>query len=231
MFSYDLYENIEELYENLEHFRQNYYERATLQSHVEYILKINSFRKNNNGEYPTKKQLYLMFRNNCFCRYYIENEDIYVLAADFFMKNTGNITNLSCSNVYYFFEFYTIERRSPQSLYEFNLYIANSIMSIFSPSTFFTSETPSNPLNKSKLQTLKDKIFTFTYSFKGKDEIKDDDMELCSICQDNIEDNQKCIRLDCGHYFHGDTSDCCENGNIFKWFETHDSCPLCRTKL
>lgn len=229
--SYDLYENMDELYENLAHFREHYYETATLSSHFEYISKIHTFRKNNNGQYPTKKQFYLMFRTNCFCRYYIQDEDIYVLTADFFMKNTGNITNLSCSTVYYFYEFYTIERRSPHSLYEFNIYVANSIVSLFNPSAFFTSESPSNPLTKSKVNILKDKIFIFTYNFKGKDDIKDDDKETCSICQDNIENDQKCIRLDCGHYFHGDTSNCCENGNIFKWFETQDSCPLCRHKV
>ena len=110
---YDMYENKEELYENIEHFRNNYYETATLQSHYQYILKIHEFRKLNQNQFPTKKQFYLLFKLYCFCRFFIEDDEIFVLAADFFLKKTGNILNLSCSKVYYFYEFYTIERRIP----------------------------------------------------------------------------------------------------------------------
>ncbi len=227
---YEMYENIDELYVCLEHFRQNYFPSATLQTHMDYVYKIFQMRKRNNGEYPTKKDYLLSFRNSCFCRYYINDDDMFVLAAEFFLAKLGDIMNLSCSNVYYFTEFYMIERRSPESVRELNAYISRSILSIINPD-ILVSEVPSKPVEKTKLDALKDRVFTFTYSFKGKDEIKDEDKEACSVCQDNIEDNQKCIRLDCGHYFHADKSNCCENGNIFHWFQRNNSCPVCRKEV
>lgn len=230
--SYDMYENIDELYENLEHFRQNYYQLATLQTHIDYVYKLFKFRKNNEGIYPTKKQFYLMFRNSCFCPFYIYDEDMYTLATDFFMCKTGDVINLTCANVYYFCEFYTLERRSPESIREFNLYASRSIISLMNPD-FFNTDVPSRPVQQSKLEQLKERVFTFTYKFKDDKggDIKEEDKEVCSVCQDNIEDNQKVIRLDCGHYFHISNEECNENGNILKWFQFNNSCPLCRKEV
>jgi hypothetical protein len=228
--TYNMFENTQELYENLEYFKRNYFEQATLSTHMDYVYKIYKFRKNNQGQFPTKKQFLLSFRNTCFCRYYVNDDDMFVLAAEFFLSKLGDITNLSCSNVYYFTEFFTIERRCPESIREFNLYISRSVLSILNPD-YFISEIPSKPVEKSKLQVLKDKIFTFTYKFKGKEQIDEEDKEVCSVCQDDIEDNQKCIRLDCGHYFHADKNNCCENGNIFNWFQNNNSCPVCRKEV
>lgn len=227
---YAMFEDTEELYQNLDHFRKNYYEEATLNTHLDYIYKIYKFRKNNRGEFPTKKQFLLNFRNTCFCRFYVSDDDMFVLAADFFIKKLGDISNLTCSNVYYFSEFYTIERRAPESIREFNLYVSQSVLSIINPD-FFTTEVQSKPVSKSKIDELKDRIFTFTYKFKGKDDIKEEEKEACSICQDDIEDNQKVIRLDCGHYFHTEEDKCCENGNIFNWFKNNNSCPVCRREV
>jgi hypothetical protein len=226
----NIHENIEELHEILKHFKENYYAEATLLTHMDYIYKILNMKKINNGQYPTKKEFLLSYRNSCFCRHYIDDNDMFVLAADFFISKQGDIVNLTCSNVYYFTEFYTIERRPPESIRELNYYISRSILSIINPD-FFISETPSKPVEKSKLDIIKEKIFIFTYNFKGKDDIKEDEKESCSICQEFIEDNQKCIRLDCGHYFHAQESICCENGNIFKWFQFNNSCPLCRKEV
>jgi hypothetical protein len=228
--SYEMFENEEELYENLNHFKQHYYEQATLSTHLDYVYKIYNFRKNNNNRFPTKKEFLLSYRNSCFCRYYIDDDDMFVLASEFFLRKSGNILNLNCSSVYYFSEFYTIERRQPNSITELNAYISRSLLSFINP-FFFDSEKPSNPVEKSKIEKLKERIFTFTYNFKGKDELKEEDKEACSICQDDIEDNEKCIRLDCGHYFHADKSNCCENGDIFKWFLHNNSCPLCRKEV
>ena len=218
-----------DIYENLQHFKDNYWPTASLMTHLDFVNKIGSFRDSNNGQFPTKKQFYLMFRNSCFCRYYISDEDIFVRTADFFMRQFGDISSLSCSNVYYFSEFYMLERRDPVNLIELNSYISRTIIADIAPN-FFDSGAVSNPVEQSKIDKLKNRIFTFTYSFKGCD-VKEDDKEVCSICQDDIEDSQKCIRLECGHYFHGDESNCCENGSIFRWFENNNSCPMCRTEV
>lgn len=228
---YDMYENIDELYENLEYFRENYYQQATLQTHLDYIYKLFKLRRSNNGEYPTKQQYLLSFRNSCFCRFYIEDDSMFVRAAEFFLQKIGDITNLSCANVYYFTEFYMLEHRYPDSIREFNSYVTRSVISIINPEVLIP-ETPARPVEKSKLDLIKEKIFTFTYTFKGNiEDIKEEEKEACSICQENIEDSQKCIRLDCGHYFHADNSNCCENGNIFQWFKRNNSCPVCRKEV
>jgi len=224
------YLSSEEIYENLEHFIENYYRDATINTHLDFLNKIHIFRRNNDGSFPTKKQFYLLFRNNCFCRYYISDEDMYTRAADFYMRNTGDLSSLTCSNVYYFCEFYTIERRDPHSIRELNLYMYNSLLSVIAPD-FFDTNIQSRPVERTKIDILKDRIFTFTYSFKGNEEVKEEEKEICSICQDNIENNQKCIRLECGHYFHGDENNCCENGNIFKWFNHNNICPMCRREV
>ena len=227
---YSIFENTDELYKNLEHFKENYYEQATLSTHLDYIYKIHTFRKNNEGRFPTKKEFLLKFRNSCLCRFYVSDDDMFVMASEFFMKKLGDITNLTCSNVYYFSEFYMIERRYPESIREFNNYVSQSVLSVINPN-FFTTEIPSKPVSKSKIENLKDRIFTFTYSFKSVGELKEDDKEVCSICQDDIEDNNKVIRLDCGHYYHADKQNCCENGDIFKWFQHNNSCPVCRKEV
>ena len=227
---YDLYENIDELYENLEYFRENYYEQATLETHIDYVYRLFKLRENNKGEYPTKHQYLLSFRNSCFCRFYIEDDSMFVRAAEFFLQKLGDITNLSCANVYYFTEFYMLEHRYPESIREFNSYVTTSVISILNPQVLI-SEIPIKPVEKSKIESIKEKIFTFTYTYKNLEDIKDAEKESCSICQENIEDAQKCIRLDCGHYFHAEHSNCCENGNIFQWFERNNSCPVCRKEV
>ena len=51
----------EEIYENLEYFKENYWRNATIVTHLDFLNKIHSFRRNNGGMFPTKKQFYLMF--------------------------------------------------------------------------------------------------------------------------------------------------------------------------
>lgn len=218
-----------EKYQILEHIRENYYSRATLLSHIDYINKVYLFFKRNN-RYPNKREFFLLFKNYCFCQYYINDEEVYLRAAEFFMKNTGDVITMSCSDVYYFNEFYTIERRDPINLIELRTYISRTALaSIIPPDIFFQTEIKESPVEDSKIKKLKDKIFTFTYTYQGDKK----ETENCSICQDEIKDNQKCIRLCCGHYFHAgdDSTECCENGNIFEWFKRNDSCPLCRSKV
>ncbi len=84
--TYNMFENTQELYENLEYFKRNYFEQATLSTHMDYVYKIYKFRKNNQGQFPTKKQFLLSFRNTCFCRYYVNDDDMFVLAAEFFLS-------------------------------------------------------------------------------------------------------------------------------------------------
>ena len=222
----DLHGLNSEKYEILEHIKQNYYQRASMITHIDYVNKIYLFIKRRN-RYPTKQEFYLLFRNYCFCQYYLNDEEVYIKAADFFMKKTGDVLSVSCSDIYYFNEFFLLEQREPYDLSELRVYIArSSLATILPPDIFFQTESKENPVEDSKIQKLKEKIFTFTYTYQGEQK----EPENCSICQDEIKDNQKCIRLCCGHYFHAseNQNECCENGNIFDWFKKNNTCPLCR---
>jgi len=90
-----------EKYEILEHIRENYYPHASILTHIDYINKIYLFLKRKN-RYPDRREFFLLFRNYCFCQYYLNDENVYIKAAEFFMKNTGDIITISCSDVYYF---------------------------------------------------------------------------------------------------------------------------------
>jgi len=45
----------------------------------------------------------------------------------------------------------------------------------------------------------------------------------CTICQEQYELGEETIKLPCDHYFHPSC--------VSPWFETHDSCPVCRLAL
>jgi len=47
--------------------------------------------------------------------------------------------------------------------------------------------------------------------------------ELCPVCQDNLQHEDKVIKLPCSHVFHPDCG--------LTWLKQHNSCPLCRAAL
>ena len=53
----------------------------------------------------------------------------------------------------------------------------------------------------------------------------------CAICQDDFEEGETVIKLECeSHYFHmgEDKEKCC---GIFPWFDENNTCPICRTEF
>ena len=72
------------------------------------------------------------------------------------MKNTGDILALSCSDIYYFNEFFILEQREPYDLVELRIYITrSSLATILSPNIFFQTESKETPIDDSKIQKLK----------------------------------------------------------------------------
>jgi hypothetical protein len=53
--------------------------------------------------------------------------------------------------------------------------------------------------------------------------VKVDDDTECTICCEQMMDEQSVIKLPCAHIF-------CEAG-ILKWLNNHDSCPICRAQV
>ena len=60
-------------------------------------------------------------------------------------------------------------------------------------------------------------------------EIDRDDI-TCSICLEEFQKGEKCIRLPClePHYFHSNNEHCL---GIKKWLEKSNTCPMCRTEF
>jgi len=213
-----------EYHETLEYFKQEYYNNASFDIHIEYIEILEKYRKFHQY-YPDRRTFLLMCRKPCFCEFYTTDEE-YLQGAEFFIKETGELMNISCAHFYFLSQFYTLERRNPRNVEEFTVFLRRSIMVMSNPEMAFENDNVPKPVHSDKILELKSRVFTFTYTYKQKEE-----KEICSICQEDLEDNQKCLRLSCGHYYHSDEKNCCENGSIFKWFENNKICPVCRTEV
>ena len=210
-----------EFKECLDYLKENYYPNASMIQYLDIVLKIAEF-KTKNSRFPDRNEFFMIFRLQCLCPYYVEDE-YYLMACEFFINNQVDITSLSCMTVYNFYEFYLIERRIPRSIQEFESYMRRTIIASINPESI-TNDTIPRPLDKEKVDFLKEKMFIYK-----KDE--DNEEKSCSICQDDFQDGQKCIKLDCNHCYHGDEKECCETGTIFKWFEENKNCPMCRKEF
>lgn len=62
--------------------------------------------------------------------------------------------------------------------------------------------------------------------------VKEEESEGCGICQDELVEGQNIITLlPCGHKFHEDKEKCLETSCVINWLETHNVCPLCKSKI
>lgn len=204
--------------ECLEYLKENYYPNADMTSYLDIIIKIYDF-KQKKGRFPDRTEFFMMFRVQCSCRYYVEDQH-YLRACEFFIRNRKDVTRLGCSMFYFFYEFYMLEQREPRTYQEFDSYMGRTLVASINPESIQNDTIP-RPVDEEKVVSLKDRMFSY-------DEKED---KSCSICQEEFKFNQKCVRLDCDHYFHGDEKDCCETGTIFKWFEENKVCPMCRKEI
>lgn len=203
--------------ESFQHFKENYYNNANFIEHQPYSRKLLSY-KTQYGAYPSRRDFYLSFRNACMCEYSTELDDNdFVNACEFFMKQTGDIMSNQCERYHFFKEFSVIEHRAPRDMDEFNHYLVAVIMAARNPDAFFNTPVIAKPISTSKVEELKQTIGIV-------------DSQSCGICQDDIQ-RQDAVKLDCGHYFHANDSDCCENGTIFNWLKENRVCPICRHEL
>lgn len=204
-----------EFIDAMTHLKTEYYPQATYSNQHEYLLNLVEYKKNHH-RYPTRREFFLMCRNICLCPYYLEDNE-YIRAAEFFIKSGEYLGNIPCDRFYYFYQYYLIEQREPSSVQEFLAFYRRSIMVEINPS-LIENDVIARPVKKEKINQLKESIFEHG-----------DVEENCSICQDPLEKGQKCVKLDCGHVYHAE--ECCESGNIFKWFEDNRICPVCRKEM
>lgn len=52
----------------------------------------------------------------------------------------------------------------------------------------------------------------------------------CGLCLEEINKDQECFQLNCGHIFHSD-EDACIGHTIKKWLSENKSCPLCKQEV
>lgn len=213
-----MYSNIpsaEEM-EAFTHFKNVYYQNATFLQHQHYAKRLLAI-KSQTGSFPSEREFYLQCRRPCLCEFSSQlNDDEFVNAATFFMKNMGDIYNNQCELFYFHKEFSTIEHRSPVDMQEFNHYIQSVILATQNPEAVFNSVV-ARPISSSKVDALKQSSAVVSN-------------QSCGICQDDIQ-SQEAVKLDCGHYFHAKDGECCENGTIFNWLKENRVCPICRHEL
>jgi len=208
---------IDKEYEILEYFRQTYYRHANVVQHNRYLIFLYEFREENN-RFPTDSEFFNHFKSFCMCSYSLLTlPDDYVRAMKFFMKHLGDHTIIRCDEIYFHYEFCSLEHRDPNSLGELESYITRVALSILNPDHAFPTATSSNPVASSTVDRLRSTVSNI-------------DKQTCSICQEDIA-NQPAVKLDCNHYFHAEDKDCCETGTIFTWFQNNKKCPTCRAEI
>lgn len=208
---------IDKEYEILEYFRETYYRHANIIQHTQYLIFLYEFREEN-SRFPTDSEFFNHFKSFCMCSYSLLTlPDDYVRAMKFFMRHLGNHTVIRCDEIYFHYEFCSLEHRDPNSLGELESYITRVALSMLNPEQAFPASSSSNPVASSTLDRLRSTVSNV-------------DKQTCSICQEDIV-NQPGVKLDCNHYFHADDKDCCETGTIFTWFENNKKCPTCRAEI
>jgi hypothetical protein len=169
---------------------------------------------------PTRSEFFLYFRSLCTCAYSLQTtSQEYVNASEFFLRELGDFTSVSCDEIYFHTEFFRLEHRHPANIEEFDAYIrnvTNVALSLFNVGwNQYNEYENNNPVDPSKIESLKSSAAVISG-------------QSCGICQEEIS-GQRAVKLDCNHFFHADN--CCETGTIFTWFENNNRCPICRAEI
>jgi hypothetical protein len=212
----DIDSNHDDLVEYFEYFREHYCPRADYQTHYSYLFELRDIREQL-GRFPTQAEFLLSYKPLCICQYHV-SDDEYVVAASYFLREIGQLVPLTCFYFYAHAQFYMIEHRHP-TIAEFGGFLRrlSTVESSDDPNLDILNEPIVRPVEKNKVEELTLSICTL-------------DGETCSICQEDIH-LQQGIQLSCGHSFHADDKDCCENGTVFTWFTTNRGCPVCRKEI
>ena len=87
------------------------------------------------------------------------------------------------------------------------------------------------PVSEEFLTNLEEFEISGVGEGEGEEEEEDLTSKECSICLESFKIGDKCIRLPCKdnhHVFHAGNDSC---SGITKWFETKNTCPLCREEF
>lgn len=171
-----------------------------------------------NGNLPTLDEVIeYLFENKCHCMYIYEDERCKSLIRHFFILGVDP----SCSMVRIAMEFYILNNSFP-SLDE----IANTSERM---QDFYNNPVEFHQEDKVLIGVSNlDKLPVFKMD---KNEFKSDDVVACSICQEDINEGQEYVKLNCKHMFHHTKADCLEGGSIINWLEKNKFCPNCKSEV
>lgn len=180
-------------------------------------LKICDYKKIHNV-YPTFDEIMIEFyKDRCNCIYTHPPAIIKKVIKQCLLFK-GDVPNCELYPLYV--EYYTLHSKIPNEE-ELEEFVRRYIEFTRNPEDFHQKD-------KEFVPTLNiDKLPVFNYSTVDKNEI-----ECCSICQDDFMSEQKVIQLKpCNHMFHYENKNCLDNGSIINWLEKNNMCPLCKTKI
>lgn len=156
------------------------------------------------------------FCNNTFDIY--NNKPIIMEIIKYYIINYGIIP--SCRYMLLCYQYYLQEKRvgTTQEISDYDLLLAEIEMDPESFHQKYKHKIPTQ--NLSNLNTL---VMT--------QELHKEKDPCCSICQYDIEPNQKYHELPCGHLFHKENNECLEYATIIYWLKDNKICPMCKQEV
>ena len=162
------------------------------------------------------------FKCECLQQYDFQRNELEII-LQYYCMFYGKYPN--CTEIPYLLEFYIIQKRIPTQD-ELEEHIYRSIRFNLNPEEYHQSD-------KEFIPTIGiDKLPIEKY-INAKNNLRCIScQESCSICQEDLSDEQDVIKLvPCGHLYHSTNSECLENAGIRNWLELYNHCPLCKQKI
>jgi hypothetical protein len=191
----------------------------TYEPDEKYLKTINHlWYTSTRGDFPSLDNIVEnLYENRCECTYAYDTQIVKNLLRHFFIIGLKD----SCNTVRIAMEFYVINNSFP------------SIEEIEN-----TAERMDDFYNDPEAFHQEDKVLV---GVKGLEQLKVHTMDTseykshddlaCSICQEDIIQGQRYIRLDCRHIYHFHNKDCLEEGSIINWLEKNKFCPNCKCEV
>ena len=79
-------------------------------------------------------------------------------------------------------------------------------------------ESVTTPTSEYTINNLE--YFKFKNIINNKENSDNTQEDTCPVCQDKFNENEKCVKIPCGHVYH---LDC-----LLPWLNTNNTCPVCR---
>lgn len=219
--SEDEFKESESFIENIDLIKYHYVDltKNLNEPDEKYLKLINHLWYNNDaGDFPTIEEIVEeLFDTRCDCSYSFDNTRCKELLKHFFIL--GVIPG--CNTLRTAMELYILHNTLPT--------LDDIEKTLERMRSFYNN--PEDFHQEDKVLIGVKNLDQVNYHVMDKNEFKSDDDLACSICQDDITDGQKYIKLDCRHMFHYSKEECLEGGSILDWLKRNKHCPNCKTEV